>query len=473
LLAVNAAQPAKFRAMLYLVPHLTTQRDVRLWLCARGGHKLASISLRVNGIDVPVPAKGWRSLDAMPMHYQFIEQRHLTPDSFYEASAQVGGGEQAKASFVTLPEQLGDETRPLRVLLSSCYFTGNKRSRLATSLFSQLERNGLRPHLRIWAGDQVYLDAPWYEFAIKAHSVSELQRLHSGTYARTWFADQGLGSILPRGANVFCTDDHELWNNAPNPSNVALDTHKRETREAWTAMARKLATTFQGDTGTVQRFRVPPLDFLVVDSRVNRSECCDRLFSETQWQQLLAWAAEPHGLGVLVMGQPVFEAASKRRGGFASGFSDYRLADYEREYAALMDLLGRATRSTTVLTGDLHFSRVAWSAFPAGAGNNSVERRVTELISSPLALVAGGRLLSLLGDWAAAPAKASVPARHVFNGTSMHTDDSFRSSAEGTMLLEFYRRGQRVFCTASQWRVDDLDAARPSFRNEYFLGITT
>jgi hypothetical protein len=39
------------------------------------------------------------------------------------------------------------------------------------------------------------------------------------------------------------------------------------------------------------------------------------------------------------------------------------------------------------------------------------------------------------------------------------------------MLLEFYRRGHRVFCTVSQWRLDDLDASRPSFRQEYFLGI--
>jgi hypothetical protein len=125
------------------------------------------------------------------------------------------------------------------------------------------------------------------------------------------------------------------------------------------------------------------------------------------------------------------------------------------------------------LTGDLHFSRITWSAFPGSTATGNVERRVTELISSPLAMVAGGRLLSLFGDWAAAPAKASLPARHAFNGTSMHTDGALRSSAEGTMQLEFYRRGQRVFCTVTHWRVDDLDAAHPSFRKEYFLGITT
>jgi hypothetical protein len=437
---------------------------------------LGSTSLRVNGVEVPVPVNGWQTFPAarsrawqpagaMPLHYQFIDKETLKPDRAYQVSASLGAGEPAQARFTTLPEQLGDETKPLRVLLSSCYFTGNKRSRLAATLFAQLERNGLRPHLRIWAGDQVYLDAPWYEFAIKSHSISELERLHSASYARTWFADQGLKTVLPQGANVFCTDDHELWNNAPHASVVARDTSDPTKRTAWRAIARALAQTFQGDTANGQRFRVPPLDFFVLDARVNRSE--ERLFSDTQWQQLRAWAAEPQGLGVLVLGQPIFERASKRRG----DLGDYRLADYERDYSELMELLGRATRSTTVLTGDVHFSRVTSSSFPASATSRN-ERRVTELISSPLALVAGGQLLSMFGDWTAAPAKASLPARHSFSGTTMHTDDSLHSAAEGAMLLEFYRRGQRVFCTVSQWRLNDLEASRPSFRQEYFLGIS-
>lgn len=477
MLAAGVRGPAEFRDMLHLMPHLVTQRSARLWLCVRGVDEalLDSVSLRVDGIDVPVRAKDWQSFPSgqpgrwqptavMSLQHQFIDQKHLAPDRAYRASVAVEGEDQAHAGFVTLPEQLGDETKPLRVLLSSCYFTGNKRSRLASSLLSQLDRQGLRPHLRIWAGDQVYLDAPWYEFAIQSHSVPELERLHSATYARTWFANQGLGAVFPTGANVFCADDHELWNNAPNPSAVARDTRKRASREAWLAMGRELVRTFQGDTGNAQRFKVPPLDFLVLDSRVNRAEYGGRLFSESQWQRLRIWAAETHGLGVLILGQPLFEAASQRRGDFA----DYRLADYQAEYAKLMEVLGRARRSTVVLTGDLHFSRVAWASLPASSGGR--ERRVTELISSPLALVAGGRLLSLLGDWAAAPQKGSLPALHPFNGATVHTDEALRSSDEGTMLLEFYRRGQRVFCTVSQWRLDDLDSGRARFRKEYFLG---
>jgi hypothetical protein len=468
--------------MLHLVPHLVTQRNARLWLCARAVEPalLSSVALKVNGIDVPLPANNWQSLPpdggwrgsgapVMPLHYQFIDKPTLAPDSPHVASASLGDGESTQASFVTLPEHLGDETKPLRVLLSSCYFSGNKRSTLAASLATQLDRNGLRPHFRIWAGDQVYLDAPWYEFTIKTHTVAELERLHSAAYARTWFAEQGLGTVLPNGANIFCTDDHDVWNNAPDPNAVARDTRKRETREAWLEMARELGRAFQGDTATAQRFSVAPLDFLVLDARINRTERCESLFSKNQWKQIRAWAGERAGLGVLVLGQPLFEAATRRRGNLA----DYHLADYQAEYAELMELLGRSSRSVAVLTGDVHFSRVAWASFPPRSTVSSVERRVTEFISSPLSMVAGGRWLSWLGDWSAAPAKASLPARHSCSGMSMHTDEGLISSAEGSMLLEFYQRGQRVFCTVTHWRLDDLERPRPFFRKDYFLGNLT
>jgi len=482
LLAAAAPGPAEFRAMLHLVPHLVTQRRARLWLCARDvdDAQLDSITLEVNGVDVPVPARGWRRFPgetssqrwrwapAMPLHYQFIDDPTLAPGRTYEATAQFAGEEQARARFTTLPEQLGDETRPLRVLLSSCYFTGNKRSRLAATLSARLERNGLRPHLRVWAGDQVYLDAPWYEFTIKTHSVSELERLHCTAYARTWFAEQGLSTVLPNGANVFCTDDHELWNNAPDPSSVARDTRKRVTREAWLDLGRQLGQAFQGDTGTAQRFSVPPVDFLVLDVRVHRTEHHESLFSTAQWAELRDWAAQPRGLGVLVVGQPVFHPRTRSRGANA----DYHLADYTADYTELMDLLSRASRSTVVLSGDVHFSRVAWASFPGGGGS-SADTRVTEFISSPLSMVAGGRLLSLLDGWMPAPQKMSLPATHSFNRATMQTDQRLRSTAEGAMLVEFYRRGWRAFCSVTHWRLQDLERPQPHFRQEYFVGTIT
>jgi hypothetical protein len=448
--------------MLQLVPHLVTQRSARLWLCARDADQaqLDSVELNVNGIDVPVPRRGWRRFasETMPLHHQFIDKPTLTPERSYEATVHVSGVKQAQARFTTLPEALGDETKPLRVLLSSCYFTGNKLSRLAAPLLSHLERNGLRPHLRLWAGDQVYLDAPWYEFMIKSHSVDELERLHCAAYARTWFGERGLGTVLSNGANVFCTDDHELWNNAPDPNSLARDTRKRVTREAWRDLGRQLAKTFQGDTGVAQRFSVPPLEFLVLDARVHRTENCGSLFSSAQWAEIRHWAAQSKGLGVLMIGQPMFHSRTRKRGINA----DYHLADYTADYAKLMALLASSARSTIVLSGDVHFTRVAAANFP--------EKQVTEVTSSPLAMVSGGYAMNLLDGWLPAPAKMSLHATHSFNRASMRTESALQSTAEGTVLLEFFRRGQRAFCTVTNWRLKDLERAQPYFRQEYFVG---
>ncbi len=107
--------------MLHLVPHLVTQHSARLWLCARGVEKaqLDSISLRVNGIDVPVPVKDWqgfpakgsgdwRPTGAMPLHYQFIDKGTLKSDRVYEASAS---SRQRRAGASTLRDFAGAARR--------------------------------------------------------------------------------------------------------------------------------------------------------------------------------------------------------------------------------------------------------------------------------------------------------------------------------------------------------------------------
>jgi hypothetical protein len=203
---------------------------------------------------------------------------------------------------------------------------------------------------------------------------------------------------------------------------------------------------------------VPPLDFLVLDARVHRTEQCGRLFSTAQWAAIRSWAAQPKGLGVLVVGQPVFHSRTRERGLNA----DYHLADYTADYSELMALLGRASRSTVVMSGDVHFSRVAAATFP--------EKRITEVISSPLAMVAGGHAMMMFDGWHSAPAKMSLPATHSFNRAAMQTDRALQSTAEGAMLLEFYRRGQRAFCTVTNWRLKDIERAQPYFRQEYFIG---
>ena len=38
------------------------------------------------------------------------------------------------------------------------------------------------------------------------------------------------------------------------------------------------------------------------------------------------------------------------------------------------------------------------------------------------------------------------------------------------MLLEFFRRGQRIFCTVTNWRLERPGSRAAIFRKDYFLG---
>ena len=43
-------------------------------------------------------------------------------------------------------------------------------------------------------------------------------------------------------------------------------------------------------------------------------------------------------------------------------------------------------------------------------------------------------------------------------------------SAEGWMLIEFYRRGQRVFCTVANWRLAGISSAGGRLSQGLFSG---
>ena len=165
-------------------------------------------------------------------------------------------------------------------MLSYCCFTGNKRSRLAATLASQVDRDGMQPHLRVWAGDQVYLDAPWYEFKIKTHSISAAGATPLRLLCASVVLRPRLGSSAAAGRECLLhRRSRHLEDNAPDPNVVARDTRKRKTREAWFDLARAARRRVSGDTGTAQRFSVSPLDFLVLNARVNRAKECATLFT--------------------------------------------------------------------------------------------------------------------------------------------------------------------------------------------------
>ena len=90
---------------------------------------------------------------------------------------------------------------------------------------------------------------------------------------------------------------------------------------------------------------------------------------------------------MLVTGQPIFAAER----GFVGRFTDYGLPDY-RQFGDLARILLSTGHDIVVLTGDVHYGRVAISDLPAGS-------RLIEVIASPFALVSP----LAAGKWGAAP----------------------------------------------------------------------
>ena len=111
------------------------------------------------------------------------------------------------------------------------------------------------------------------------------------------------------------------------------------------------------------------------------------------------------GVGVVVIGQPIFSA---KAGFFASRFADKNLPNY-KQYEDVARILSRTQRSIIVLTGDVHYGRVA-------SCNLGPNVSIYEIISSPTALVNP----AVGGKWDAPPGnfpgfrnkRRSQPADH-------------------------------------------------------------
>lgn len=112
---------------------------------------------------------------------------------------------------------------------------------------------------------------------------------------------------------------------------------------------------------------------LAVDLRVGRTR--RRLAPPTSIGRIRTWVAGLTGPGVLVLGQPLFVERGDPR-------FDHNLANYAGEYGEIAKALLGSSHDIVVLSGDVHFGRIASCRF--GPGNR---RKLVEVISSPLSLL--------------------------------------------------------------------------------------
>jgi hypothetical protein len=426
-----------------VVPHEASASAATVWLGAIDepfdpGHVRLVSALGEHPLSGPWQHWGARE-GAHRLDYQRVTITGLPPRTLLPVQLLVDGQPQADARLTTLPDHLPTlEEKPFTVLLGSCFCRREDAEGTVGRTYAQLPA-GARPEVKILCGDQVYLDDPWAHYLWHTHEITELEDEFIRNYRDTWTQEPGFRQLLTDGANYFAPDDHEYWNNAPHAATVIRDTWSSTGRREWFSAAGQLYQVFQSPA-PVTTFAVGPLSFLITDTRSNRRPDRTAFMRPTDLQAVEQWMQHLPGPGVLVLGQPVFREPT----GLLQGtFADWNLPDYE-QYAQLARMLAQAPHSIAVLTGDVHYGRIAWCTFSSG-------HELIEVISSPMSLVDK----QAEGSWEEAPSLFPPVALPAMVGAQVHTlaKDTFSPIDSHFLTLEFSATGAHVRITVRCWPV--------------------
>ncbi len=435
----------------FLVPHQVTHSAATIWVAAIDedpGSRAVELDYRGSsgGGVVELGASKWETWKSFrpedPKSYPFLDRQldRLLPKSppvvrtlrfqrveigplgsrqRYSLRLLVDGqlagteGGPGEGRVTTLPETLPtSQEKPFTLLLGSCFYGPQDPEGLVGRTYCRIPEDD-RPDVKFLCGDQVYLDNPWRETTYNWLGGNKRPGLFRATlfakYLDNWGQtpgdDAGFGRLLRDGANYFCCDDHEFWNNAPNFGGVGLaNTLTKGQRRWWFKEARRLFRAFQSPS-SLMMFDVPPLSFCVADTRINRDAGGERFMNDDDLDTMGRWVDGLEGPGVLMIGQPILvEKTGVVRSLLRKGlketiwsYVDKDLADYP-QYQDLVGHIESSEHSVVVLTGDVHFGRVAHGSLKPDS-----EAKLVEVISSPMRAVLDDKGEPLFGEYKRAP----------------------------------------------------------------------
>lgn len=435
---------------LVLVPRDVTARTADVWVAgpAAGvaGHQVV---VRANGKDHPIVE--WA--DTRGIAHQVVTIRALDPATEYRLELFVDGARATFATVRTLPTALpGAGEEPFIIMLASCFCRRNDAGGAVQRAYERLASSE-SPAINVWAGDQVYLDSPAQDFTLSKYTSEELESLFRDNYAFTWDAQHGAGSLgkmLASASNYFTSDDHEFWNNFPNIAPLVRNSWRQPGRDAWTPVATEFYSAFQTPRRSSE-LNIGTMSLRLADVRIDRDAGERNFMRETpDLDALCAWLDNLTGPGFLVLGQPVFEKATNITG----HATDWKLPDYQ-QYPRLVRALLGAKHSVVVLTGDVHFGRIAQCKLASGA-------RLLEIISSPLALVSK----VVAGSWKIPDKFPNDPIPGVVAATIEPLPDKdhpFKSEVPHFLTLELRAWGAGVDLRVRYWPIDPHDPRRGSY----------
>lgn len=472
-----------------LVPHQVSDTAATIWVGALDEEDVSRRSVRLefegggekNAIELD--ASGWESWESFSpedpksyplvdrvlhlasvfksqpvrrtLDYQRVEVKPLRSRTSYSLKLRIGGqtviGSERylrEGRVTTLPAALPTEgEKPFTLLLGSCFYGPEDPEGLVGGTYHYMPEDQ-RPDVKVLSGDQVYLDNPWRETTLKWYRANQkpgvFRAMLFEKYVANWTQvrgeDAGFRQLLADGANYFCSDDHEFWNNAPNFGGVGLLNNLTSgQRKWWFEEARRLFQAFQSPSPLLQ-FEVPPLSVCVADTRINRDTRGMRFMRDEDLRSVGRWIEGLRGPGVLVVGQPVLvEGNGMARSLLKKGLIKAILSYVDRDlphYAQYKDLAGyirSSAHSVVILTGDVHYGRIA-----RGQLNPGSETEVVEVISSPMQAVLSDKDEPLFGTYRKAPTDhfSITEDRELAHRRNHFTTVQFSSGEAGRVNME-------------------------------------
>jgi len=425
-----------------LIPSLAKPHNWRLILKDAQGNKIRTLN-RTDGWIRPFNKLSKR-------FYQIVNLSSLEAGKHYSVDFEARSEKKYRvletAFFSTLPNRIpNNNQKPFTVGVGSCFYTKHDGGRVGQAYQALYEHKQLSPDIKFLTGDQVYADIGlgWYPL-----NETDVQDRIADDYAESW---ELLRSLLRRGGSWMIPDDHEYWNNYPylegfNPYLVTLDLNKKF-RQNWEKAA-KMGVDIIQQNKTLRFFDIgKDLSFCVADLRTERHD--NGFLSDVNFQKLCTWAANLQMPGVLVIPQPLI--ANK------GDDVDFSLPYWKQQYDELIRQLANNNHDVVVLTGDVHYGRVA----EVKLGNS--QSRLIEVITSPMS-----NLSELNGYAASGPVTKNrafplkpimgVPKNKIHYRRTVSTESKWwdlrfpkRRTTEHFMTLGFQKNAGQISMTVNAW----------------------
>jgi len=289
-------------------------------------------------------------------------ERYIYPE---EQTLPIGWVNLRNAYFKTLPKNISNQSS-FTIGLASCFYYHRDGGRAAEAYQALYERgeDDVQPDITFLTGDQVYLDIG---FDSLSRDPNEIIERIGNDYAQNW---QLIGGILNRGGTWMLPDDHEYWNDYPFHDSLIpqlLALKLKNVRENWTKASKDAVKNIQRSS-KVEIFSIGnDLSFCLADLRSYRSK--NTFLPPIAFKQLTDWAKSLSSPGILVIPQPLIVNVNK---------TERNLLSFKAQYKKLLEALGSSGHDIVVLSGDVHYGRIA----SCSIGENGAT--LTEVISSPM-----------------------------------------------------------------------------------------